>query len=104
MEREELRRELKRRLENAFGERLKGVIIHGSEARGEAREDSDIDVMVLLEGPIDLWDDIGRGIEATYDLTLQLGRPVHPEPVDVEAYEKGEFALYRNVKKEGIVL
>lgn len=104
MERGQLHRELKRRLKDAFGERLKGVVIYGSEARGEASEDSDIDVMVLLEGPINLWEDIGRGIEATYDLTLELGRPVHPDPVDVDEFEKGEFALYRNVKKEGIVL
>ncbi len=60
--------------------------------------------MVLLEGPIDLWEDIGRGIDATYDLTLKLGRPIHPDPVDAAEYEKGEFALYRNVKREGIVL
>ncbi len=104
MEREELRTELKRRLEDAFGDRLQGVVLYGSEARGEPRQDSDIDVMVLLEGPINLWEDLKTGIEATYDLTLELGRPVHPDPVDAAEYEKGEFALYRNVKREGIVL
>lgn len=104
MEREELHRELKRRLREAFGDRLKGVVVYGSEARGEAAADSDIDVMVLLEGPLNLWEDIKTGVNATYDLTLELGRPVHPDPVDAEEFEKGEFALYRNVKKEGIVL
>ncbi len=104
MDDETLRRELKRRLADAFGERLKGVIIYGSEARGEASEDSDIDVMVLLQGPLDLWADISLGVDATYDLTLELGRAVHPDPVDAAEYAKGEFALYRNVKREGIVL
>ena len=104
MEREQLQRELKRRLREAFGDRLRGVVLYGSEARGESQEGSDIDVMVLLEGPINLWGDIKTGIGATYDLTLELGRPVHPDPVDAEEYQKGEFALYRNVKREGIVL
>ena len=104
MDREELYRELKRRLEDAFGKRLKGVLIYGSEARGEASEDSDIDVMVLLVGPVRLWEDIRRGVDATYDLALELGRPIHPEPVDADEFEKGEFALYRNVRREGIVL
>jgi len=104
MDRRELGRELKRRLGEAFGDRLRGVLIYGSEARGEASEDSDIDVMVLLQGPINLWEDIARGVEATYDLTLELGRPIHPDPVDAEAFERGEFALYRNAQKEGIVL
>ena len=101
---EKVRRELKRRLEEAFGKRLRGVLLYGSEARGEASEDSDIDVMVLLEGPVHLWEDIKAGVEATYDLALELGRPIHPDPVDANEFEKGEFALYRNVKQEGIVL
>jgi predicted nucleotidyltransferase len=104
MDRDELNRELKRRLEEAFGDRLRGAIVYGSEARGEASEDSDIDVMVLLDGPVCLWDDIGRGVDATYDLTLELGRPIHPDPVDAEEFEKGEFAIYRSVKEEGFLL
>lgn len=104
MDRETLNQEIKRRLRNAFGDRLKGVVVYGSEARGEASEDSDIDVMVLLDGPLSLWEDIKAGVEATYDLAVELGRPIHPDPVDREEFEKGEFALYRNVKREGIAL
>jgi predicted nucleotidyltransferase len=104
MDRRRLNREIKRRLTDAFGERLKGVVIYGSEARGEATADSDIDVMVLLQGPLDLWGDIKTGVAATYDLAVELGRPIHPDPVDQAEFEKGEFALYRNVKKEGVTL
>jgi predicted nucleotidyltransferase len=104
MNREELHRELKARLSEAFGDRLEGVVLYGSEARGEASEDSDIDVMVLLRGPIDVWEDIKTGVEATYDLALELGRPIHPDPVDQADYEKGAYALYRNVKREGVAL
>jgi len=53
MERERLLREVKARLAAAFGERLKGVILYGSEARGAAEPDSDIDFLVLLDGPVD---------------------------------------------------
>lgn len=37
------------RLEREFGERLSFVGLQGSHARGEAREDSDIDLVVLLD-------------------------------------------------------
>ena len=41
--------ELKERLSAAYGERLHAVVLFGSEARGDARPDSDIDVLVVLE-------------------------------------------------------
>jgi predicted nucleotidyltransferase len=104
MEREQLQAKLKPRLQEAFGDRLRGVVLYGSETRGESQEGGDIDVMVLLEGFINLREDVKTGIGATYDLRLELGRPVHADPVDAEEYRKGEFALYRNVKREGIVL
>ena len=40
----------KERLEAEFGERLRFVGLQGSRARGEAREGSDIDLVVLLDG------------------------------------------------------
>ncbi|OUO90057.1 hypothetical protein B5F40_08540 [Gordonibacter sp. An230] len=45
-------------LEREFGDRLSFVGLQGSRARGEAREDSDIDLVVLLDGITA--DDLGR--------------------------------------------
>ncbi|MEI3377150.1 MAG: nucleotidyltransferase domain-containing protein [Coriobacteriales bacterium] len=42
--------ELVGKLQGAFGERLKLVGLQGSRARGEAREGSDIDAVVIVEG------------------------------------------------------
>ena len=100
----ELWSRVKKRLEEVYGDRLKGVVIYGSEATGGSEPDSDIDVMVLLEGPIKLWQEIDRCVDAVYPLTLEAGRPIHPQPVNAEEFEKGDFALYRNVKAEGIRL
>jgi predicted nucleotidyltransferase len=48
MDRRELLADIKRRLVAAHGRRLRGVVLYGSEVRGEARPDSDLDVLVLL--------------------------------------------------------
>ena len=104
MDREELLNEIRSCLRDAYGDRLQKIVLYGSEARGEAETDSDIDLMVLLNGPVQLWKDIRTIIDALYDLQLEVIRPIHAMPVDVEAFRAGEYSLYRNAKKEGIFL
>ena len=40
--------EIRDLLEKAYRERFYRIILYGSEARGEAKPDSDIDILVLL--------------------------------------------------------
>ncbi len=39
----------------AYGDRLKGLMVFGSRARGDASPDSDLDVAVILAGDVDLY-------------------------------------------------
>jgi predicted nucleotidyltransferase len=41
---------LKAGLAEIYGDRLAGLVLYGSQARGDAREDSDVDVAVVLRG------------------------------------------------------
>jgi predicted nucleotidyltransferase len=100
----ELLTRIKAMLEAAFGPRLRGVVLYGSEARGQAGPDSDIDVLALLTGPVDHWQDSWTCIDALYPLVLELdGRPIDAKPVEVEEYERGGVPLYGEAKREGIV-
>jgi predicted nucleotidyltransferase len=103
MDRTAFLQEVKSLLTTAFGARLKGVVLYGSEARGEAAADSDIDLLVLLKGPIDYLDDLRAIIDALYGLQLRVFRPIHASPADAEEYERSERALYRYAHQEGIV-
>lgn len=98
----ELLREIRTRLEAAHGTRLRGVILYGSEARGEAGQESDIDVLVLLEDPVDYGRDLERNLEALYPLSLALGRRISAKPVSATAYGTVDCPLYRNARREGI--
>lgn len=93
---------IKALLKEAFADRLRGVVLYGSEARGEATPESDIDILVLLTGPIALGRDLRTIIHAPYPLQLESERVIDATPVDVDVYEAGEFAWYRNAKRDGL--
>jgi predicted nucleotidyltransferase len=99
----ELLRKMRGLLEPAFGQRLQGLVLYGSEARGTADADSDIDLLVLLTGPVDFGQDLRLAMDALYPLVLELERPIHPLPLDVAVYQAQEFPLYRAAKREGIL-
>ena len=100
---DELLMEVRDRLERAHGRRLRGVVLYGSEARGEGTEESDIDVLVLLEDPIDYGRDLERNLAALHPLSLELGRRISAKPASATEYETIDCPLYRNVHREGIV-
>jgi len=100
----ELLREIRTRLQAWHGPRLRGVVLYGSEARGQATPDSDIDLLVLLEDPIDFGRDLDVNSQALYPLSLQIGRRISAKPVGAEEYRAAQCPLYRNAQAEGITV
>ena len=86
MNSEELLFAIKQRLLDAYGRRLRSVVLYGSEARGDAQPYSDVEVLVVLDGPIDYAKDLRTNISALYDLVLALERPISATPVDIATY------------------
>jgi predicted nucleotidyltransferase len=95
--------ELKERLSAAYGDRLRAVVLFGSEARGNARPDSDIDVLAVLETLTgDYGDELERGLAAVYPVALRLGRRVSVKPLARDEYEQGDSPLLREVRRSGV--
>jgi predicted nucleotidyltransferase len=81
---------------------VKELVLYGSYARDEARKDSDIDVLVLIEDGVrdeeimPLW----RKLE---HLTLGLDTRIEPWPVTVSQYQTDEVSpLILIARQEGI--
>jgi len=98
---EPLLRRIRRRLEEIYGQRLKHVAIYGSFARGMGTEDSDIDVVAVLEGSIDRIQEINNIQEAIYELELESGELISIYPITEEELENSVWPLYRHMK-EGV--
>jgi len=96
--------ELKLRLSDLYGDRLAQLILYGSQARGEASEDSDIDVLIVLKGEVDPCEELDRVGDVVYDISYQHDTLVTCVFVPEDRYSRGEGPLIRNVLREGIRL
>jgi hypothetical protein len=91
-------------LRDLYGPRLKHLFLYGSHARGEARPDSDVDLLVVLDGTVGTLEEARRtsGLilrAAAYrDAALSL---VH---LSEEEFGDDRRPLVRSVKEEGIDL
>jgi uncharacterized protein len=50
--------ELRRQFEFLYGDRLVRMVLFGSQARGDAEPESDIDMLVVLHGPLNPGEEI----------------------------------------------
>ena len=91
-------------LESYYGSQFKGLVLYGSVARGQAGPASDIDLLVLLNPPFDYFQELRRIVELLYPVQLDTDRLISAKPAPLDEFEGGSLQLYRNAKKEGILL
>ncbi|MDD6812333.1 MAG: nucleotidyltransferase domain-containing protein [Lachnospiraceae bacterium] len=94
-------------IKKIYGSHLRQVILYGSYARGDFRQDSDIDIMILLDlSDVEL-KAYGQQLSyMTYDFNLD-------NDLDIKSIAKSEehfrrwivnYPFYANIHKEGVVL
>jgi predicted nucleotidyltransferase len=95
---------LKEGFKDIYGARLKKIILYGSQARGGAGPDSDIDVAVILEGPIHVGHEIARTSHLRQRINLDTELLVSLLYVTPETLSDGKRLIYRNIRQDGIEL
>jgi len=70
---EQVLAELKRQLAALYGERLKGVYLFGSHARGDADDESDVDILIVLDRVDHYSREISQTSEVISELSLKYG-------------------------------
>ena len=94
--------EARKSLEQIYGQRLRGVYLYGSAARGQFTVDSDIDIAVVLDEIPNRFAEHERTSQLCAELSLRENTLVTLLFVAEADYEKGLFTVYRTIRREGI--
>ena len=101
----EMREELIWGLTDIFRNNITMIILYGSAARGDATEESDIDIAIVVRSQMDEATK-RRFLSWAADMDIRYERVFSIVDIEESNMKKWEEVLpfYRNVKKEGIVL
>src|SRR5712692_11708064 len=92
-------------LQSLHGENLLSMRLFGSRVRGEQTEESDLDVLVLVEKKDRIL--CRRIVEESLEIDLAYGTNLAPTILSAEEYRQNrEYGtpFYHNVEREGVTL
>lgn len=94
-------------LKQILGCSLSKIIVYGSYARGDYKDNSDVDVMVLVKMSEEEIRKIKNDIyDLVFDIEMSTGIDISPIIKNEEQYEywADTVPFYRNVRTEGVVI
>lgn len=96
--------ELELELRKIYKGRFKNLILYGSHARGKATEDSDIDVVAVIEGIKNPVTELGKLSGIISQISLKYDTLISLYPISTEDFENRNSPLLLNVRKKGVPL
>ena len=95
---------LKSYLQEQYKERLDDVVLFGSYARRENSSSSDVDVLIVLQDPVNTSTEIDRTSQFIAQLCLDHNLLISRFFLSKSRYETEDSPLLRNIRSEGILV
>jgi predicted nucleotidyltransferase len=87
-----------------YQENLEELILYGSQAKGDARESSDIDVLVVLKKTFSYREEIDRTSQFIADLSLEYDTVISLAFISAQRFQEENSPFLLNVRREGVPL
>lgn len=94
--------ELKSGLAGSYGQRLRGVYVYGSYARGQQGSGSDLDVLIVLDRIDSYGSELDRTSELASDVSLKFGVTVSRVFVSERDWIHSEHPFLASVREDAI--
>jgi predicted nucleotidyltransferase len=95
-------RQMATRLPSVYGDRLRGVFLYGSRARGDHRADSDVDILIVLARIGDYGADLRRSSGLASELSLEHGVTVSRLIIPERDWEARDRPIVRSAARDAI--
>lgn len=100
----EILSQLRQYLQQEYGDRLVCLVLFGSQARQEATDESDIDVLAVLDSPFNYFEEIQRTSIFLSDLRLEFSVLVSLAFASHDRFAHENSPFFMNVRREGVLV